>query len=65
MPNKPVIYKSFLVRIWSDEANSKWRVMVTRISEASDPLYFSSLDDFMIFLLQEIEGPSKGGLPMV
>ncbi len=65
MPENPAIYKSFLVRIWGDEANSKWRVMVTRINETGEHHYFTTLDDLMIFLLKEIESPSKGEQPMI
>lgn len=62
MPEKSTIYKSFLIRIWSGETDQTRRVMVTRISESGEQYYFANLDDLMIFLLQEMEGPSKGEL---
>jgi hypothetical protein len=65
MLEKPAIYKSFLIRIWSNKAGSKRRVMVTRIDEAGEQYYFANLDDLMIFLLQEMEKPVQGELPMV
>jgi hypothetical protein len=65
MPAKSTIYKSFLIRIWSDEPDQSWRVMVTRIGESDEQYYFANLDDLMIFLLQEMKGPSKGEPPMV
>jgi len=52
---KLVIYKSFLIRIWHDEAGSKTRVMVTHIDEGGKQYYFANLDDLMMFLLQEKE----------
>ncbi len=55
---KSVIYKSFLIRIWSDDTGSKQRVMVTRIDEAGKHYYFVNLDDLMMFLLQEMEKSS-------
>ena len=61
----PAIYKSFVIRIWSDKAGSKRRVMVTRIDEGGEQYYFANLDDLMIFLLHEMEAPSKGEAPMV
>ena len=64
MPAKPAIYKSFLIRIWSGETHQTQRVMVVRISENNEQYYFTTLDDLMIFLLQEMEGPSKGALSM-
>lgn len=65
MSEKPATYKSFLIRMWSDKAGSKRRVMVTRIDEAGEQYYFANLDDLMMFLLQEMENPQKGDLPMV
>ena len=65
MSEKPAIYKSFLIRIWGDEAHQTQRVMVVRINEAGEQYYFANLDDLMIFLLQEIENPSKWESPMV
>ena len=59
-----MIYKSFLIRIWSDEPQRKRRVMVTRINESGEQYYFANLDDLMIFLLEEMDSPSKGELPM-
>ena len=64
IPEKLPIYKSFLVRIWGDETGQMWRIMVVRISEADERHYFTTLDDLMIFLLQEIEILSKGERPM-
>ena len=52
---KSVIYKSFLIRIWRDEAGSKLRVMVRRIDEDGKQYYFANLDELMMFLLQEME----------
>lgn len=60
MSDKPVSYKSFLIRLWSDKAGSKRRVTVTRVGAAGEQYHFASLDDLMIFLLQEMERPSKG-----
>jgi hypothetical protein len=65
MTENNAVCKSFLVRICSDEAHQMRRVMVTRISEAGEQYYFANLDDLMIFLLQEMENPMKGELPMV
>ena len=64
MPEKKAVYKSFLIRICSDEAHRIRWVMATRISETGEQHYFVTLDDLMIFLLQEIEILSKGGQPM-
>ena len=61
MSDKPGIYKSFLIRIWSDKAGSKRRVMVAPVDGAGQQLYFANLDDLMIYLLQEMEEPAKGG----
>lgn len=58
MSDKPANYKSFLIRIWSDKAGSKQRVMVTRIDETGEQYYFATLDDLVIFLLQEMEKPA-------
>ncbi|HRV90654.1 MAG TPA: hypothetical protein P5526_00660 [Anaerolineae bacterium] len=60
MSDKPGIYKSFLIRIWSDKAGSKRRVMVAPVGGAGQHYYFANLDDLMIFLLQEMEDPAKG-----
>ena len=52
---KSIIYNSFLIRIWRDEASSKQRVVVTRIDEDGKQYYFANLDELMMFLLQEME----------
>ena len=64
MASKKASYKSYLIRICSDEAHQMRQVMVTRISEAGEQHHFTNLDDLMIFLLQEMEPPSKGELPI-
>ena len=64
MNEKKSVYKSYLLRICSDETHQMRRVIVTRVNEAKEQHYFTTLDDLMIFLLQEIESPSKGELPM-
>ena len=64
MTGKKAVYKSFLIRICCVESRQMWRITVTRINEAEEQFYFLNLDDLMIFLLQEIEGPSKGKSPM-
>lgn len=53
--DKPIIYKSFLIRIWSDETGSQRRIMVTRVDASDQQYYFANLDDLMMFLLQEME----------
>ena len=58
------VYKSFLIRIYIDEAHQMRRVMATRIGETEKQHHFFTLDDLMIFLLQEIEIPPKGGQPL-
>ena len=63
MPEKQGLYKSFLIRIWSDKASSKLRVMVAPIDGVGQHYYFANLDDLMMFLLQEMEDPAKGGAP--
>ena len=63
MTENKAVYKSFLIRICSDEVHQMRRVKVTRISEAGEQHYFTNLDDLMIFLLQEIEIPPKGAWP--
>ena len=65
MTEKKAVYKSFLIRIYSDETHQMRRVMVTRISEAREQYYFTNLDDLMMFLLKEMENRSRGELPMV
>jgi len=55
MATKTTTYKSFLIRIWSDEPHRTPRVMVTRINESGEQYYFANLDDLMMFLLKEIE----------
>lgn len=55
MTEKKAVYKSFLIRICSDETRQMRRVTVTRINEAEKQHYFTNLDDLMIFLLQEME----------
>lgn len=64
MTKKKEAYKSFLVRLWGNETGQKRRITVVRITEAREQYHFTTLDDLMIFLLQEMEGPPKGGLPM-
>lgn len=64
MASKKAKYKSYLIRISSDEAHQMRQVMVTRINEAGEQHHFTTLDDLMIFLLQETEPPSKGELPI-
>ncbi|MCB0210455.1 MAG: hypothetical protein KDJ52_14045 [Anaerolineae bacterium] len=62
MADKTGLYKSFLIRIWSDKVGSKRRVMVAPVDGAGQHYYFANLDDLMIFLLQEMEAPTKGGM---
>ncbi|MCB0193376.1 MAG: hypothetical protein KDJ65_15625 [Anaerolineae bacterium] len=62
MVDKPGFYKSFLIRIWSDKAGSKRRVMVAPVDGGGQHYYFATLDDLMIFLLQEMEEQTKGGM---
>ncbi len=64
MTKKKDIYRSFLIRICSDEDQQVRRVTVTRVSETGEQHYFTTLDDLMIFLLQEIESSPKGGWPI-
>ena len=65
MTTKTTLYKSFLIRFWSDGPHSTLRVMVTRINESGEKYYFANLDDLMIFLLKEFESRSSGELPIV
>ena len=58
MTEKKAVYKSFLIRICSDETQQMRRVTVTRINEAGEQHSFTSLDGLMIFLLQEMENPA-------
>ena len=53
--DKPIIYKSFLIRIWRDEAGSQRRIMVIQLDASDRQYYFANLDDLMMFLLQEME----------
>jgi hypothetical protein len=61
--DKPAIYKSFLIRIWSDETRSQRRIMVIQVDASDRQYYFANLDDLMMFLLQEMEELSEGGSP--
>jgi len=58
MTEKKAVYKSFLIRICSDEMQQMRRVTVTRINEAGEQHSFTCLDELMIFLLQEMENPA-------
>ena len=64
MTKKKEAYKSFLVRLWENETAQKRRIMVTRITEAREQYHFTTLDDLMIFLLEEMDTLSKGELSM-
>lgn len=55
MAPKKVVYKSYIIRICCEDAQQKKRITVTRINETQKQYNFTSLDDLMIFLLQEIE----------
>jgi hypothetical protein len=65
MTAKSTIYKSFLIRFWSETPHSTLRVMVTRINESGEQYYFATLDDLMMFLLKEFENRSNGELPII
>lgn len=65
MTKKNAVYKSFLLRICTLDTRQIQQVKVTRISEDGEQLYFSNLDDLMIFLLQETEDSAKGELPLI
>ena len=55
MTERKAVYKSFLIRICTDETQQMRRVTVARINEAGEQYSFTSLDGLMIFLLQEME----------
>lgn len=59
MTEKKAVYKSFLIRICSDETQQMRRVTVTRINETGEQHSFTCLDGLMIFLLQEMENPAQ------
>ena len=54
MCEKKMVYKSFLVRIADDGADLKRRITVIRIGQAGEERHFTSLDDLMIFLADEL-----------
>lgn len=59
MRRKKDFYKSFLLRIWCGEINQIQQVVVTHINKSGDQVHFKTIDELMIFLLQEIETPPK------
>lgn len=64
MAEKHIPPKSFLIRISGHTTNSKRRIMLVRVSQTKEHHYFASLDELMIFFLQEFEQFPKGAVCM-
>ena len=52
--------QSFLIRISGGTISSR-RIMLVRVSQHEEKHYFTSLDDLLIFLLQEFDQLQTGG----
>ena len=59
MRRKKDYYKSFLLRIWRDEIDQVRRVEVTPINKNDERARFSTIDELMIYLLQETDTPPE------
>lgn len=50
MPNSRPTYKSFILRLWQEDAEPNWRVRLEGISDRTNPRHFPDLQSFFRFL---------------
>ena len=63
MAEKQIPTQSFLIRITVDATNV-CRIMLVRVSYNKEHHYFTSLDELIIFFLQEFEQLQRGEVYM-
>lgn len=66
MAKRKDVYKSYLLRVWRDEENGRYRIRLEDVSAADQVRYFADIDGFISFLLLPEAGAGKnhptGGL---
>lgn len=51
MTKEKAVYRSYLLRLWREDGNGRWRVRLEQIGEEAQVLHFADLETFVSFLL--------------